>query len=352
MRDERFDVLKGFGILAVVVGHSGAPSFIEHFVYSFHMPLFFLISGLLVKKEYILDLKLFLKKRVKSLYMPFIKWTAIFILLHNVFFYCGLIDSSHGYGGSVNHLYSLSEIFLKIVVAALTMFQVEDFLGTFWFIKSLFVGGVLTLLCFSLFKVNCLKKGILVGVLLWLLAGIFIPFSQFDLIKKFGYILGYREFLAATFITIGLVIKQKQEVLDNKIIFIASLIVFVICQLVPGMSFSQDYYSWCVIPPSGLSGFIVFYRVSIWLCDIFRNFAKVFSFLGNKSFYVMMFHFLMFKPFSLLLIKIFGLNQNLLAEFPVIKMGGFYWVGYCLSSIILCLLMSVIINRISFLKIK
>ncbi|MES2369609.1 MAG: acyltransferase family protein [Pseudomonadota bacterium] len=51
-RAERFthvDTMKAIGIVLVVVGHSpGLNPFIKHVIYSFHMPLFFFISGLLL----------------------------------------------------------------------------------------------------------------------------------------------------------------------------------------------------------------------------------------------------------------------------------------------------------------
>lgn len=45
------DALKGFGILLVIVGHSGCPAWLLHWLYIFHMPLFFMLSGLMVKES-------------------------------------------------------------------------------------------------------------------------------------------------------------------------------------------------------------------------------------------------------------------------------------------------------------
>ena len=38
------DIAKGFGVLCVIAGHMGNET-INRFVFSFHMPLFFIISG-------------------------------------------------------------------------------------------------------------------------------------------------------------------------------------------------------------------------------------------------------------------------------------------------------------------
>ena len=41
------DMLKAFGIILVVMGHvfHDSDSIVSHFIYAFHMPLFFLLSG-------------------------------------------------------------------------------------------------------------------------------------------------------------------------------------------------------------------------------------------------------------------------------------------------------------------
>lgn len=48
-RIEYFDAAKGIAIIAVIVGHMGliarGMTLTEKFIFSFHMPIFFLISG-------------------------------------------------------------------------------------------------------------------------------------------------------------------------------------------------------------------------------------------------------------------------------------------------------------------
>ena len=53
-RIEYVDVAKGIAILSVIVGHTFSAydpgSLLNRFIYSFHMPLFIFLSGLLQKK--------------------------------------------------------------------------------------------------------------------------------------------------------------------------------------------------------------------------------------------------------------------------------------------------------------
>lgn len=76
-RDIRFDIAKGIGILLVVIGHVGEMKHLQPIIYSFHMPLFFMISGYFFKKK---KFDVFIKKRIKSLIIPY--WfTSILLVL-------------------------------------------------------------------------------------------------------------------------------------------------------------------------------------------------------------------------------------------------------------------------------
>lgn len=63
MRDSSLSILKGFGILLVVLGHSGLENVpygggVHDWVYTFHMPLFFIASG------YFLSIKILITKSI------------------------------------------------------------------------------------------------------------------------------------------------------------------------------------------------------------------------------------------------------------------------------------------------
>ena len=45
MRLEWIDKAKGIGIILVILGHTICPPNIKFWLYSFHMPLFFFLSG-------------------------------------------------------------------------------------------------------------------------------------------------------------------------------------------------------------------------------------------------------------------------------------------------------------------
>jgi len=72
------DVLKGVGIILVIIGHTLRENSLYFWVYSFHMPLFFFLSGYLMEqKEKIIDYKGYISQKCKMLLLPFIVFRII-----------------------------------------------------------------------------------------------------------------------------------------------------------------------------------------------------------------------------------------------------------------------------------
>ena len=77
-----FDIMKGIAILLVIVGHCQLiPKWIPHWIYSFHMPLFFLISGWFYKGYS--NTNDFLKKNYQRLLIPFL-FTTLIMVIYNL----------------------------------------------------------------------------------------------------------------------------------------------------------------------------------------------------------------------------------------------------------------------------
>lgn len=68
-RIDWIDIAKGIGIISVILGHLRTPLYISEMIFSFHMPLFFVISGYFYKER---KLKNFIFLKYKSLILPYI----------------------------------------------------------------------------------------------------------------------------------------------------------------------------------------------------------------------------------------------------------------------------------------
>ena len=77
------DMAKGIGILLVLIGHSEFPSTpLITWISSFHMPLFFILSGMLFSHTGATqkDWKIFLKKKTKTILLPYGVFSILSIL--------------------------------------------------------------------------------------------------------------------------------------------------------------------------------------------------------------------------------------------------------------------------------
>lgn len=73
----QYDVLKGLGILLVVICHAGLSGFSKEFIYTFHMPLFFFASGCFFKDTSLSD---YMFKNVKQLLIPYLLFASCMIV--------------------------------------------------------------------------------------------------------------------------------------------------------------------------------------------------------------------------------------------------------------------------------
>lgn len=123
------DVAKGIGILLMIFGHIDRGGIIQTWIYSFHMPLFFIVSGIISYKKIseTTVLKNDIVKKIKGLLYPYF----MFSLLTMIYvFLVGLV---------LNHnvLQALSQV--KECFFETIMFFGY---GNLWFIPCFFLSGV------------------------------------------------------------------------------------------------------------------------------------------------------------------------------------------------------------------
>ena len=129
MKDERsegrivwLDAARGIGILLIVAGHILPMTLpISHFIYSFHVPLFFFLSGMVLQTRSVCSQPFtrFVGKKAGSLLYPYAVFSVLSLACERVF------DSLDRFGGSVPS----------------TVLLLGD--GPLWFLPALFIAEVL-----------------------------------------------------------------------------------------------------------------------------------------------------------------------------------------------------------------
>lgn len=76
-RLDYIDIAKGLGMLAIVWGHICCKGWSNELVYSFHIPLFFFLSGMMFNREKYPSFWQFFKKRAKRLLIPYAVYSVL-----------------------------------------------------------------------------------------------------------------------------------------------------------------------------------------------------------------------------------------------------------------------------------
>jgi acyltransferase len=133
MREKWIDNAKVIGIYLVVLGHFQLlPQFADHFIYAFHMPLFFLLSGLLHKP--VTNRRLFVQKNFKHLLVPYFYF---YVISYIYFLASGFSDGKNN-----------SDVIIKPLVGLLVGVGYSTNISTsvnhpLWFLVALFFVKVL-----------------------------------------------------------------------------------------------------------------------------------------------------------------------------------------------------------------
>ena len=120
-RIEWIDVAKGYGIIGVIIGHITTP-YITVWIYTFHIPLFFFLSGYLFHPK--CGFAEFCKRKIKTLLVPYL-FLSIPVVLNEYWFHNG---SSGDWSAFLNEA-------CKVLV--------QERYTPLWFISSLFLSNII-----------------------------------------------------------------------------------------------------------------------------------------------------------------------------------------------------------------
>ncbi len=256
------DNARGIGIFLVIYAHNFP--FLEHYIYSFHIPLFFFIAGMFHPKEVNFSVIIY---RAKSILLPYFIWS---ILLYLFWLFFG-----RHYGNSLK--FNLDPINGLIgVFYAQGGIEFMDWGIPMWFLPCVFISFLL----FSL--VVRIKKNHF-RYLVWLLLVIF----GFTYSKYFEFRLPWSLDVACVsliFYGIGFYLKDALILIKKRNSNYLILIGFLIVSIVAGIFNSKidmyraTYGNFILFILSGIAGIFVI----IFLTKTFKL-HKTLTFLGKNT---------------------------------------------------------------------
>lgn len=278
-RENWLDFLKAFAMFLVVWGHTTGK--LRGFIYSFHMPLFFMISGYLVEEKLKKD---FIREKFKRLIKPYFLYSLILIMI----------------GKSLYFILGKKSIALKeLILGMLYGVNIKNYLDyrePLWFLLCLFV----VFLIYDLFykfeiKILSMFISLILGMYFYYKVNYRMPWN-FEVAFQ-GYIYFY----------IGYMINQKKITKQNKTkqnkIMLICVCIFPISYIYNGtIAMDKEFFNNYIL------SIVTAISVSLFLFLFFKRFFirnnRFISFFSRNTIIVLVFHRLLDNAFVIVLRKI------------------------------------------------
>lgn len=306
-RLEWIDTAKGIGILLIVLGHVDIPGVFKDFIYSFHVPLFFLISGYLYNHEYYSEnFTELVKSKFSRLVVPYFISNAIIFFITWIAYSMGFMNRQFDYP----YYYLLIGIIYGNGSSWSPTILKNQLNIPSWFLLALFTGILISFFVINIYQNYSLPASIITAALLVLC----------------GYIISYFIFLpwgidialiSIIFISTGYFIRKYnlinfEDISGNyaKIgIFAMLFIVASSLNGTPDMN-TRVYNNLILFTIEGLTGAILVFYLSCIICKT-KHIQKVVSFFGKNSLTIMVYHIFIGLISYNVITKIFHIDFSL-----------------------------------------
>ena len=287
-RVEYIDIAKGIGILLVALAHADISiisPYLHRFIYSFHMPLFFFLSGYFLKTD--IPFWAFFKKRFHSILKPYFV-TIVLIYIASLSFTS----------------MRFATVFSRIAKSLYATGYYIDW-TQLWFLPSLFVSSLFAFLLYRsvLNRINnrFVRWGILLGVQALGVAtlGLFYPFSISLLGKDYElYGLPFNldlVLLSGFFYILGNEIRQatSEKMFSNLWIFLetgGSLILLTLLFKQRSDFNTRVFESFSINTLEAILGILFTLAVSKQIDLRTTRLASVLKYIGQATLFILIFH--------------------------------------------------------------
>lgn len=315
------------------MGHAPVTNIQKSYIYSFHMPLFFFLSGYVFSPTKFKSFKQFIKLRLKSLVVPYFTLSFIQYLIF-VLYEKQINEYTFGYIEPILGIFYSSNTTMKIGIPL-------------WFLTCLFVVQVL------FYFVRKLDKDIIIIIALFVLSLLGYTYSRHNYIRLPWSM--DTALTATVFYGLGYLVNKNKQYFSRisrypyiDLTLVTALIWYIFNYLNTKNNridmFGNSYNNYFYFYFSALSGILM--CIFIAKCI---NKSKILSFLGKHTLAILAFHiniFILINYLFKLLINKFHINIYVYDSF---KWAAFYSIT---TIIILIPIFTLINNLLSFIKNK
>lgn len=288
-------VFEGSKAAGVEVGNYNFLEYVNIFLYSFRMPLFFIISGLFItsslKKK---GLKLYIEDRARAILYPYFLWGFIQLSFQIIF-----TKYTNGH---------------PTVASYLNLFYLPREIAQFWYLFALFNVSVLYSFAKFFLKLTA-SYNIIIGILLFYISSIIYQQNittglVFDIIHYYIF------FAIGDFAKTYLLDPKNLKYFESGKNLLLMIIPFLGCQiyfLLQNLEHDTskymyvEYYEPMIFLIIALVGCIFIIHLTFYLQR--KNFLKWLTTLGRNSLYIYVSHVIVFASLRIMLINLFHVEN-------------------------------------------
>lgn len=315
------DYGKAIAIYLVVLAHTAIYKPAEAFIYTFHMPFFFFMSGYLFSFEKYPTYMQFAKRRFKQLIIPYIILNLITYLLW--FFVLRKVGDDANEAVGV-----LSPLMAALTVNAKAM--VHDV--PLWFLAALFL---VENLYYLLYKNK--RYGVIVTATLLLLAYLNTTYNTVRLPFCIDISL-----VALLFYRLGSVLREKGDKIFKPYLFALSALVMVLVFIFNGKvaMHTNTYNNIFLFVAGGVAGCYFMSYICMLLQKVCGDRAFV-KYIAKDTLLICAFHLIVFAGLKGVMLYVFKLDPSLLT--------GTVWpnVLFAIVSMAICVLVSIVLDKLN-----
>lgn len=326
------DVAKGYGILLVMLGHL-EPGILEPYIYSFHVPLFFFLSGYVFNDKR--SFGEFLLKKCKGILLPYFSFGLIIIAFQRI----------HG------EVSDSADFTFSLLKSQLTDLLIQKRCWDLWFISCLFLVDIIFYLMVKLFRNQFLILAVSIAL---------IPLGL-HLYKTSNYNLSWNYwnidvcFFAILFFALGYVSRNGflislMELFKKKHLSIAFFVIFALANIILGTisyrtsgNFLEMYMGTYGIPglaiPAAIFGILATVIFSQWFT------LRGIKYIGMNSLLYYAFHQNIALPLVRDLLLILKIDGSSLKAAGSVNCFIFCIIFEMLGMLLLLYIISILFNK-------
>lgn len=286
-----FNIVKGLGIFSVIIGH--AVFFARDFVYIYHLPLFYFISGYMYNElKYGDDPFLNVKNKLKSTWSVYVIYMWLMVALHNTFYNFGLLRNSE-------NLYTKNEIIEKLCNVVFGSGD-ELFGGPLWFLPVIVLASIELGFIVSLSRI--IERAIKLSWIKFVFQGAVVlcgAIVAYPLIAEHYHFIANIQFTfeILPYLWVGYLLRNYGEQIDQYLNTVVGFICLGIVVYASRTLFIMDMTLGVVYPYMhllGLSGIYVMMVLAKYLKKVV-GMRSLFSYMGAHSLAIMIIHFVLLR---------------------------------------------------------